>query len=134
MPLASPALIQETLETDISNAMLDLEVFVEFPTDEINTSEGLYVARFYQQDRRIATNSLQTSGATYEVIDRLEMYLIQPQLNPNVDAFLDIFSEFIDDPIFEGYFKREYVVDQLYRKNNESYRIIFSLTRMQILN
>jgi hypothetical protein len=133
MPLVQTDVVASTLVSQFAKAGLDLEVFTEFPTDELGTSEGLYVARFYQEDRRANGVTLATSGSTYDVTDRLEMYLIQGQLNYNVDKFLNAVSEFVDNAIFVGYFKREYTVEQLYRKNNESYRIIFSLTRLQIL-
>jgi len=133
MPLVSPDDVAQTLKNNFASAGLDLEVFVEFPADELTTSEGIYVARLYQEDRRAVSITLGTSGSVYDVVDRLEMYLIQPQLNFRLDAYLDSISNFIDDQIFVGYFKREYTVEQLYRKNNESYRIIFSLTRLQIL-
>lgn len=134
MPLITTPTVVDALRTSLSNALLDLEVFTEFPTDEIHTSEGLYVARFYQEDRKAVSVSLETNGSVYNVTDRLEMYLIEGQLNYYVDDFLNTVSEFVDDDIFNGYFKREYTVEQVYRKNNESYRIIFNLTRLQIIN
>jgi hypothetical protein len=135
MPLTQTSNIATALAQDLLTAGVDLEVFTEFPTDEQATSEGIYVARFYQEDRRASNQgvTLATSGSVYDVVDRLEMYLIQPQLNYNTDTFLNTVSSFIDNQLFVGYYKREYTVEQLYRKNNESYRIIFSLSRLQIL-
>jgi hypothetical protein len=133
MPLVQTDVIASTLAANLYDKGLDLEVFTEFPTDEESTSEGLYVARFYQEDRKALSITLGTTGSTYNITDRLEMYLIEGQLNYNVDSFLNAISDFVDDAIFVNYFKREYTVEQLYRKNNESYRIIFSLTRLQIL-
>lgn len=134
MPLVKTVNIADTLKTQLFNASTDLEVFTEFPSDEGATSEGIYVARFYQESRAAKILTLGTSGSTYEVVDRLEMYLIQGQLNPHVDEYLDVVSNIIDNEIFVEYFKREYTVEQVYRKNAENYRIIFSLTRLQIIS
>ena len=134
MPLVTTDVVQSTLETNLLNAGLDLEVFIEFPADESQTSEGLYVARLYQEHRQKNSVTLATGGSVYDVIDRLELYLIQGQLNTHMDEFLNIVADFIDNPIYVGYFKREYTVEQLYRKNSECYRIIFSLTRLQVIS
>jgi hypothetical protein len=130
--------------TDLSNLFITyrnvnnvgIEVFTEFPTDKLDTSEGLYVARFYTEHRVNKSLTLQNVGAQYEITDRLEMYLIQGQLNPVTDSVLNLIDDYVDDVLFvnAGYFKRVYTVDQIYRKNNECYRIVLNLTRLKILN
>lgn len=108
-----------------------VELFVEFPSDETNISEGVYVARFYEEQR---TKSVLTmlGGNMYDVVDRLELYLISGQSNPYVDDYLNAISGFIDNTIFSGYSPREYLVEQVYENSSERYRIIFSLTRQHI--
>jgi hypothetical protein len=108
-----------------------VEVFTEFPSDESTISEGVYVARFYQEQRTKSVLTMLGSNM-YDVVDRLEMYLITGQNNPYVDDYLDAISGFIDNTIFEGYSPREYSVEQVYENSSERYRIIFSLTRQQI--
>lgn len=108
-----------------------VELFVEFPSDETTISEGVYVARFYQE-QRVKSVLTFIGGNMYDVVDRLEMYLITGQSNPYVDDYLDAISGFIDNAIFEGYSPREYTVEQVYENSSERYRIIFSLTRQQI--
>jgi len=134
MPLVSTDVIAETLQTYLDEASLTLEVFTEFPSDESTASEGVYVARFYNEARSKSIATLQVSGTTYEVVDRCEIYLIQGQSNPYTDDYLNLLGDFIDDPIFAGYNWREFTEEQLYRDNSESYRIIFNLTRFKIIS
>jgi hypothetical protein len=133
MPLVTSADIVEVINNALTAKSQDLEVFTEFPSDEAQTSEGLYVARFYSEGRQNKALTMGTSGSVYDKVDRLELYLIQGQLNIHTDEFLNTISDLIDDPIFVNYFKREFTVEQLYRKNSECYRIIFSLTQLQII-
>jgi hypothetical protein len=108
-----------------------VEVFTDFPSDEAVISEGIYVARFYQEARRKSFNTMMGSNL-YDVVDRLEMYLVSGQSNSNVDDYLNTLSGFIDDVLFEGYSPREYTVEQVYANSSERYRIIFNLTRQEI--
>lgn len=133
MPLVTTTTVAVTLQTYLDDADLDLEVFTEFPADEATASEGMYVARLYQEQRNKIVATLQLHGTTYEVVDRLELYLIQGQSNPFTDDYLNLIGTFIDDPLFEGYHWREFTEEQLYRDNSESYRIILSLTRFQTI-
>jgi hypothetical protein len=133
MPLVTSADIVATINDALVAKSQDLEVFTEFPADELTTSEGLYVARFYSEGRQKNSLALGTSGSVYDKVDRLELYLIQGQLNIHTDEFLNTITDLIDSPIFVGYFKREFTIEQLYRKNSECYRVIFSLTQLQII-
>lgn len=133
MPLVTSAEIVSTINSALTAKSQDLEVFTEFPADESTTSEGLYVARFYSEGRTNKALTMGTSGSVYDKLDRLELYLIQGQLNIHTDEFLNTITDLIDAPIFVNYFKREFTIEQLYRKNSECYRIIFSLTQLQII-
>lgn len=128
--------IASTLGTYAAMQNVNIEVFVEFPSDQIQTSEGLYVARFFSGQRNGQKVTLQNSGSIYEIVDQLELYLIQGQLNPTTDQVLNLIDDYVDDTMFvnAGYFRREYSVEQLYRKNNECYRVILSLTRIKTIN
>lgn len=134
LPLTTQA-IASALEMYVNSRAIPVEVFTDFPSDATQVSEGLYVARFYTEQRSPTSLTLQNSGSTYEVIDRLELYLIAAQTSPEVDAVLNLVDDFIDDQGFveAGYFKREYQSEQLYRKNQEAYRTILSLTRLKTL-
>ena len=79
------------------------------------------------------SNGVTPGGHVYTIVDRLEMYVISQQINPYVDNLLNIFSVFIDDSIFQDYYLREYTVEQQYVKNSERYRIIFDLSRLQVI-
>ena len=110
-----------------------LEVFTEFPADVNKISEGIYVARVYQADRLIAQNGLTAGGHTYYIKDRIEMYVITQQVNPFVDGLLALFPPLLDNDLFQGYHLREHTIEQQYVKNSERYKIVFDLTRLQLI-
>jgi len=135
MPTFTLAQVQNTLSNylAVTTGTEYLEVFLEFPSDENKISEGVYAARAYQGDRMKNSNGVTPGGHVYTIVDRLEMYVISQQINPYVDNLLNIFSVFIDDSIFQDYYLREYTVEQQYVKNSERYRIIFDLSRLQVI-
>ena len=110
-----------------------LEVFNQFLSITSLASEGIYVARVYQADRVNHSGGITPGGRVYQIRDKIEMYLMTSQDNPYVANLLDIFVTFIDDPLFSGYFQREYTIEQIYGNNNEQYKIIFDLTRLQTI-
>ena len=129
MPLVTSELVTETLSEYF--AEMQAEVHHQFPSDEDNVPEGVYVARCYQAERNAAVLVLGGRN-TYDLLDKVELYLLTGQENPYTDDYLNVFAEFIDDAIFAGYSIREYTVEQLYEGNSERYRIILSLTRQEI--
>jgi len=110
-----------------------VETFTEFPSDQNKISEGIYVARVYQADRIIHTNGILPSGHIYWIKDRVEMYVVTQQVNTFVNNLLSIFPTLIDADLFSGYFQREHTIEQQYVNNSERYKIIFDLTRLQII-
>ena len=110
-----------------------VETFTEFPADVGKISEGIYVARIYQADRVKSTNGILPGGHVYWIKDRVEMYLVSQQVNPFVTNLLGLFTTLIDDALFEDYFLREHTIEQQYMMNSERYKIIFDLTRLQII-
>ena len=110
-----------------------VETFTEFPSDQNKISEGIYVARVYQADRIIHTQGLNSGAHTYYIKDRVEMYLVSQQVNPFVTNLLGIFQTLIDDGIFSGYFQREHTIEQQYVMNSERYKVVFDLTRLQLI-
>jgi len=135
MPTFTLAQVQNTLSNylAVTTGTEYLEVFLEFPSNENKISEGVYAARAYQGDRMKNANGITTGGHVYTIKDRLEMYVITQQVNPYVEGLLNIFAVFLDDPIFSDYFLREQTVEQQYVKNSERYRIIFDLSRLQVI-
>lgn len=129
MPLVTSELVTETLSEYF--AEMQAEVHHQFPSDEDNVPEGVYVARCYQAERNVAQTAFGGRN-TYDLVDRVELYLLSGQENPYTDDYLNVFAVFIDDAIFLEYTIREYSVDQLYEGNSERYRIILSLTRQEI--
>lgn len=131
---SAPLLTAEEVADQLAVVFLDsdVEVFVEFPDDNAPLTEGVYVARFYQESRTQSTLTFAGQNL-YNIVDRLEMYLVSGQSNSYVDDYLGVISGFIDDEIFLGYSPREYTVDQVYENSSERYRIIFSLTRQQTI-
>jgi hypothetical protein len=110
-----------------------LEVFNQFLSITSLASEGIYVARVYQADRTTHTGGITPGGRVYLIKDRIEMYLMTSQDNPYVDNLLGIFPTFLDNALFNGYFQREHTIEQIYGNNNEQYKIIFDLTRLQLI-
>lgn len=110
-----------------------LEVFNQFLSITTLASEGIYVARVYQADRINHSGGITPGGRVYQIKDKIEMYLMTSQDNPYVDNLLGIFATFIDDSLFSGYFQREHTIEQIYGNNNEQYKIIFDLTRLQLI-
>jgi hypothetical protein len=110
-----------------------LEVFNQFLSITTLASEGIYVARVYQADRINHSGGITPGGRVYQIKDKIEMYLMTSQDNPYVADLLGIFATFIDDPLFSGYFQREHTIEQIYGNNNEQYKIIFDLTRLQLI-
>ena len=135
MPLVTSQQVQQALKSvsTATNGGSTLEVFTEFPADENLISEGFYVARVYQADRSKAAMGTGPGGFIYYIKDRIEMYMITQQVNPFVDDLLSIFPTLIDNSIFNGYHIREHSIEQLYVKNSERYRIVFDLTRLQVI-
>jgi hypothetical protein len=111
----------------------NLEVFNQFLSVTTLASEGIYVARAYQADRIKSSNGITPGGHVYQIKDRIEMYLMTSQDNPYVANLLGIFATFIDNSLFAGYYLREHTIEQIYGNNNEQYKIIFDLTRLQII-
>lgn len=132
MPLVTTEQIIDALNALLVKARLDAEVFSDFPSDEDQTSEGIYVARLYQSDREALVLSMNNRGSAYKIVDTVEMYLIHAQQDPYVDSTLNVFASLIDDTIFKLYSPREYKVEQVFQSSSERYRIIFSLTRHQL--
>jgi hypothetical protein len=139
-----PQITKDDVATAIRNLVLagdelapgaTLEVFTNFPSDQNKVSEGIYVATVYQLDRLKNSPGVTTGGWVYSVKDRIEMYLISEQDNPYIVNTLALFDYIIDQPVFtsNGYFLREMTKEQQYVKNSERYRIIFDLTRLQII-
>lgn len=110
-----------------------LEVFEQFLSMTTLASEGIYVARVYQADRITHTGGITPGGRVYLIKDKIEMYLMTSQDNPYVDNLLGIFPTFLDSSLFNGYFQREHTIEQIYGNNNEQYKIIFDLTRLQLI-
>ena len=110
-----------------------VEVFTEFPSDVNKISEGIYVARVYQAERIKASNGILPGGHIYWIKDRVEMYLVTQQVNPNVVDLLALFPSMIDNDLFQGYFLREHTIEQQYHSNSERYKIVFDLTRLQVI-
>ena len=134
LPLTTQG-IADALSMYVNTRNVPVEVFTDFPSDALQVSQGWYVARFFTEQRQPIQLTLENSGSTYEVTDRLELYLISLQTDSTIDAVLNIVDDFIDDTGFvqAGYFKRDYQTEQLYRKNQEAYRTILSLTRLKTL-
>ena len=116
-----------------TNGGLNLEVFNQFLSITKLASEGIYVARVYQADRVTHTGGITPGGRVYLIKDRIEMYLMTSQDNPYVADLLGIFPTFLDNALFNGYFQREHTIEQIYGNNNEQYKIIFDLTRLQLI-
>jgi hypothetical protein len=135
MPLVTNQQIRTALTslTTSTQGGSHLEVFFEFPSDEGKISEGFYVARVYEADRKRASMGLNPNSHIYTVEDRIEMYMITQQVNPFVDGLLAIFPALLDNSIFNGYHIREHSIEQLYVNNSERYRIVFDLTRIQVI-
>jgi len=117
----------------ISTGTSLVETFTEFPSNQSKISEGIYVARIYQADRVKNQNGILPGAHTYNIKDRVEMYLITQQVNPQVSDLLGIFTTLIDNDLFSGYFLREHTIQQQYVNNSERYRVIFDLTRLQTI-
>jgi len=115
-----------------TNGGAHLEVFNQFLSITKLASEGIYVARVYQADRVTHTGGITPGGRVYLIKDRIEMYLMTSQDNPYVADLLGIFPTFLDNALFNGYFQREHTIEQIYGNNNEQYKIIFDLTRLQL--
>jgi len=111
----------------------NLEVFTSYPSNTTLISEGIYVARVYQADRVKNGNGVTPGGHVYNVMDRIEMFLMTSQDNPFTSDLLAIFPAFLDDALFAGYYLREHTIEQVYANNNEHYKIVFDLTRLQII-
>lgn len=111
----------------------NLEVFSQYLSNSTLISEGIYVARVYQADRIKSTNGITTGGHVYLIKDRIEMYLMTSQDNPYTGDLLAIFPTFLDDALFSAYHLREHTIEQIYANNNEHYKIVFDLTRLQII-
>ena len=133
MPLIGTDVIVSKLKDSLDAANVDVEVFEEFPAKPTDASEGLYAARFYQESRTMQSLTLEVSGSVYEVVDRLELYLMKGQLDPVTDQVLAVLEDFIDDPIFEGYYKKEQHGDQAFINSSECYRTVISLTRTKTI-
>lgn len=110
-----------------------VETFTEFPADVNKISEGIYVARVYQADRVIHSQGISSGGHVYWIKDRIEMYLVTQQVNPFVVNLLGLFPTLLDADLFSGYFQREHTIEQQYVMNSERYKIVFDLTRLQII-
>ena len=110
-----------------------VEVFTEFPSNENKISEGIYVARVYQEERIIHNNGILPGGHIYYIKDRVEMYLVTQQVNTFVNNLLGIFPTILDSSLFSGYFIREHTIEQQYVNNSERYKIVFDLTRLQTI-
>jgi len=137
MPLFTLAEVQSTLTNYVlANEQTNLiEVFHNFPSNENVVTEGIYIAQVYQADRMKNSNGITPGGHVYNIVDRIEMYIVSQQDNPFIEAELALFPQFIDDPLFvnQGYYLREHTIQQQYVKNSQRYRIIFDLTRLQVI-
>jgi len=137
MPLFTLAQVQSTLTNYVlaSDQTNLIEVFYNFPSDENVVTEGIYVAQVYQADRMKNSNGITPGGHVYTIKDRIEMYIVSQQDNPFIEQELAIFPQFIDDPLFvnQGYYLREHTIEQQYVKNSQRYRIIFDLSRLQVI-
>ena len=135
MPLFTLAQVQTALQGYLATTTgtTHLEVFTNFPSNERQIAEGFYAARAYQADRLKNVNGITPGGHVYNIKDRIEMYVVTQQDSPYVENQLNIFSTFIDDALFQGYFLREHTTEQQYIKNSEQYKIIFDLTRLQVI-
>jgi hypothetical protein len=135
MPLFTTPQVQSGLKalTTGTTGVSSVEVFTEFPADQNKISEGFYVARVYQADRVKSTNGITPGGHVYLITDRIEMYLITQQVNPYVETMLGLFPTFLDDGLFGAYHLREHTIDQQYVNNSERYKIVFDLTRTQVI-
>ena len=110
-----------------------LEVFEGYFANPNTISEGIYVTRVYQAERIIHNNGITPGGHIYWIKDRVEMLLMTSQDNPYVDGLLGIFPTFLDNSLFAGYFQREHTIEQVYANNSERYKIVFDLTRLQLI-
>ena len=135
MPLFTAAEVSAALTQSLvsSTGTSNLQVFTEFPSNENVISEGVYVARAYQADRMKNSNGITPGGHVYNIKDRIEMYVITQQINPFVETELSIFQTFIDNALFQDYFLREHTIEQQYVNNSERYRVVFDLTRLQVI-
>lgn len=137
MPLFTLAQVQTGLTSQVqaTTGTQLVEVFYNFPSNENVISEGIYVAQVYQADRMKNANGIQPGGHVYTIVDRIEMYIVSQQDNPYIGNQLDIFTRFIDDSLFvnTGYFLREHTIQQQYVKNSQRYRIIYDLSRLQVI-
>lgn len=137
MPAFTLAQVQSTLTNYVqaTTGTEYIEVFYNFPSNEGIISEGIYVAQVYQADRMKNSNGLLPGSHVYTLVDRIEMYIVSQQDNPFMENQLAIFTRFIDDPLFRdnGYYLREHTIQQQYVKNSQRYRIIYDLSRLQII-
>jgi hypothetical protein len=135
MPLFTQADVRGAILTvsTTTTGLSTVEVFTEFPSDLNKISEGIYVARVYQADRVISTNGITPGGHVYQIKDRIEMYVITQQVNPFVEGLLALFPTLVDNSLFSGYYLREHTIEQQYVNNSERYKIVFDLTRLQII-
>jgi hypothetical protein len=135
MPLFTLAQVQSTLTNYLATTTgtHHLEVFTNFPSNERQIAEGFYAARAYQAERLKNANGITPGGHIYSIKDKIEMYVVTQQDSPYVENQLGIFQQFIDDPLFKDYFLREHTIEQQYIKNSEQYKIIFDLTRLQVI-
>ena len=137
MPAFTLAQVQSTLTNYVqaTTGTEYIEVFYNFPSNEGLVSEGIYVAQVYQADRMKNSNGLLPGGHIYTLVDRVEMYIISQQDNPYMENQLAIFAKFIDNPLFadRGYYLREHTIQQQYVKNSQRYRIIYDLSRLQVI-
>lgn len=135
MPLVTNTQVQQALKalSTSTSGGSNLEVFTEFPSDENIASEGFYVARVFQAERNKLSAGTSPGGWIYMIKDRVEMYMITQQVDPYVDNLLGLFPTLLDLPLFNGYHIREHSIEQLYIKNSERYRIVFNLSRLQVI-
>jgi hypothetical protein len=110
-----------------------VEVFTEYPADQTMISEGIYVSRVYQADRVKSTNGVSPGGHIYLIKDRVEMFIVTQQVNTFVNNLLNLMSVLIDNALFQEYHLREHTIDQVYVNNSERYKVIFDLTKMQVI-
>jgi len=135
MPLYTTTQVQSALAS-VKNQTTGtslLEVFTEFPSTLNKVSEGFYVARVYQADRVKNENGITPGSHIYNIKDVIEMYLVAQQVNPSVDSALGVFTAFLDNSLFSGYFLREQTIEQQYVNNSERYKVVFELTRLAII-
>lgn len=110
-----------------------LEVFTSYLANPALISEGIYVARVYQAERIIHSNGISPGGHVYWIKDKVEMVLMTSQDNDYTDDLLAIFPTVLDSSLFDGYFQKEHTIEQVYANNSERYKIIFDLTRLQLI-